>query len=172
MSLRQLRPKTRIAIAQLPMQWSCAANTTAILESLATAADRGAQICVFPELALTGFHRQIRTEAQPTRIGDALRQIQSLCRQRVIACVVGTPTFDGEASPFNSHVHIDERGEIAAIVSKIGLTPSETTFFAAGVLRPIAVLQGIACTSVPRDQPGVATFVLGGKEHEWMPVAV
>jgi omega-amidase len=26
--------------------------------------------------------------------------------------------------------------------------------------------------SLPRDQPGVATFVLGEKEYEWIPVAV
>jgi omega-amidase len=138
----------RIAIVQSQMHWRCEDNTLAILEDLTQAADTGAHICVFPELAITGFHRLIKTEAEPLGIEQALRQIRALCKERSIACVVGAPTFAQDNAPFNSHIHINERGEIAAVISKIGLTASEASFFAAGSCRPIAHLHQMRCTSV------------------------
>ncbi|MFC7421385.1 carbon-nitrogen hydrolase family protein [Iodobacter arcticus] len=138
----------RIAIVQSKMHWRCEENTIAILEDLAQAAEAGAHICVFPELAITGFHRLIKTEAEPLRVEHALRQIRVFCNEKSIACVVGTPTFTQDKPPFNSHIHINELGEIAAVSSKIGLTPTEASFFAAGSSRPIAYLHQTRCTSV------------------------
>jgi omega-amidase len=138
----------RIAIVQSQMHWRSEENTHAILEALAQAADAGAHICVFPELAITGFHRLIKTEAEPLRIEHALHQIRARCKEKSIACVVGAPTFAQGSGPFNSHIHINEHGEIAAIVSKNGLTPSEASFFTAGSSRPIAYLHQSRCTSV------------------------
>jgi predicted amidohydrolase len=146
--MTQSHSNVRLAIAQMPMHWTCEANTSCILENLAAAADQGAQICVFPELALTGFHRQTKTEAEPVRIAGALQRIQALCQERAISCVVGATTFENDSAPLNSHVYIDLRGKIAATVSKIGLTPSEATFFATGLTRPVVSWPGMDCTSV------------------------
>lgn len=137
-----------IAIAQMTMRWSCEENTETVLQSLSIAREQGAQICVFPELALTGFHQRIRAEAVPARIREALRQVQAACREYSLACVIGAPTFQEGGAPLNSHIHIDEYGEIAGTISKSGLTPSEKFFFAVGLERPIATLHGITCTSV------------------------
>jgi hypothetical protein len=42
-----------------------------------------------------------------------------------VAVVVGAPTFAGDGPPRNSHLHVDEHGYLAAVVSKIGLTLSK-----------------------------------------------
>lgn len=129
------------------MHWTCAENLAVILQTLTRAARQGAAICVFPELAVTGFHHQITAEARPRRVDGALRKIRARCAAEGIACAVGAPSFAG-GRPFNSHVHIDERGAVSAIVSKIGLSPREAKFFAPGAARPVSTLRGLACTSV------------------------
>jgi predicted amidohydrolase len=61
---------------------------------------------------------------------------------------VGAPSFDTIGRIFNSHLHINEFGEVVATSPKIGLTPSEATFFAAGVTRPVSTMGGFSCASV------------------------
>ncbi|MDE2092283.1 MAG: carbon-nitrogen hydrolase family protein [Burkholderiales bacterium] len=141
-------PRLRIAIGQLQMRWSCNENVEAILRTISHAASARADICVFPELAVTGFHRQIRALAKPETIDPWLQAIQSACAAHSMAVAVGAPTFDDEARVFNSHVLIGESGEISGVISKRGLTPSEETFFARGASRPTLVLQDRRCTSV------------------------
>ena len=50
---------SRIAIAQISMHWSTAENVAAILRAMDLARSRGAKLCAFAELAVTGFHRQM-----------------------------------------------------------------------------------------------------------------
>ena len=130
------------------MRWTCEENTTAILSSIHLAADRGANICVFPELGVTGFHRKIVSQAKPSSVNIALSAIQTTCAERGVAVAVGAPSFDEKGQIFNSHVHINEFGEIVAVSPKNGLTPSEATFFASGSVRPISTLAGLSCASV------------------------
>lgn len=141
------RPLPRLSIAQMPMHWTCAENLAVILQMLTTAAREGAAICVFPELAVTGFHHQVTAEARPRLMNAALKKIRARCAAERIACAVGAPSFEGRR-PFNSHLHIDADGAVSATVSKIGLTPNEAKFFAPGTARPVSTLQGLACTSV------------------------
>jgi len=130
------------------MRWTCEENTAAILSSIHLAADRGANICVFPELGVTGFHRKIASQAIPSSVNTALSAIQATCAVRSVAVAVGAPSFDGQGQIFNSHIHINELGEIVAVSPKNGLTPSEATFFASGSVRPISTLAGLSCASV------------------------
>lgn len=146
--MTNMRPVLRIAIAQQPMRWTTAENVEHIVAALALAAEQGAGICVFPELALTGFHRGIREQGTPAIVEPALQQVQAACRTRGIACALGAPTFDARGPILNSYLHIDATGAIASTVSKNGLTPAELTFFAAGTVRPVMRFAGRACTTV------------------------
>jgi predicted amidohydrolase len=130
------------------MRWTCEENTAAILSSIHLAADRGADICVFPELGVTGFHRNIASQAIPSSVNTALGAIQAACAQRHVAVAVGAPSFGENGQIFNSHIHINELGEIVAVVQKNGLTPSEAKFFASGEVRPFSTLAGLSCASV------------------------
>lgn len=137
-----------IAIVQQPMAWTTPDNVAHILAALALAAEQGAGIAVFPELALTGFHRGIRGEAVPAIVDAALLQVRAACREHGIACALGAPTFAADGAILNSYLHIDVNGEIVSSVSKNGLTPAELTFFAAGTERPVMQFANRACTTV------------------------
>ena len=138
----------RMAIVQQPMEWTTAANVEHIVAALALAAEHGARIGVFPELALTGFHRGIREQALPEVVAPALQRVRAVCREHGIACALGTPTF-GEGGTFlNSYVVVDADGQIVSTVSKNGLTPAEQTFFEPGTGRPLMQFEGRACTTV------------------------
>lgn len=141
-------PPTRIAIAQIAMHWTTPENTAAIERALHLAHARGARICGFSELAVTGFHREIGREAQPAIVGPALLRIRTLAARLGIAVAVGAPTFAEGGAKLNSHLLIDERGDTAAVVSKRGLTDPEATFFARGTSRPVGRLQGLRCSAV------------------------
>lgn len=130
------------------MRWTCEENAAAILSAIHLAADRGASICVFPELGITGFHRKIASQAIPASVATALGAIRAACAERSVAVAVGAPSFGEGGQIFNSHIHVNELGEIVAVSPKNGLTPSESTFFTSGVVRPISTLAGLSCASV------------------------
>ncbi len=138
----------RVAIVQQPMAWTTADNVGHIVAALALAAQQDAGIAVFPELALTGFHRGIRGEAVPATVDAALQRVRGACRDHGIACALGAPTFAADGTILNSYLHLDASGEIVSSVSKNGLTPAELTFFAPGTERPVMQLDGRACTTV------------------------
>ena len=138
----------RLAIAQQTMAWTTERNVGHIVEALALAAGQGAQLCLFPELALTGFHRQIREQALPEIVEPALQQVRAACRDARIAGLIGLPTFASDGSVRNSYAFIAADGELGATVHKNGLTAAEQTFFAAGVDRPVMRFSGRDCTTV------------------------
>jgi predicted amidohydrolase len=157
-----------LAIVQQPMEWTTAGNVEHILAALAQAAEQGADVCVFPELALTGFHRGIRGEALPAVVEPALERVRSACRDRAIACVLGLPTFGTGDAVLNSYVFIDAAGETALTVHKNGLTPAEQTFFQPGVDRPAAMFAGhLSSTVMCREIDDLETIAL-----QWQDVPV
>lgn len=142
------RMTLRMAVAQPRMQWRTADNLAAIEWALQRAHAEGAVLCSFPELALTGFHRGIVQEADPAVVQPALAQVQALCATLGMAAALGAPTWAADGSRFNSHLLIDEHGDLAATIAKQGLTDPEATFFQRGSTRPVARLQGWRCSAV------------------------
>jgi omega-amidase len=137
-----------MAIAQLRMQWTGTENTKAIVASLAQASSEGAEVCVFPELAVTGFHRQIRSEAKPELVRTWMQAIQDACAEHSIVASIGVPTFRESGGVCNSNVFIDKSGRWAGVVEKNGLTPAEETFFLRGTERAIHSLLGRRCSAI------------------------
>jgi omega-amidase len=136
-----------IAIAQIPMAWTTEENTQTILRALKLSARHDATVCVFPELAATGFHRQIRREARPEIVAPALAQIRDACATHSIAAVIGMPLFHDHGIA-NAVEFIDRRGTTVGFVEKIGITPPEATFFRAGCSRPVLQFEGMHCTAI------------------------
>lgn len=137
-----------IAIGQLRMHWTIEANMAEMLGAIEFAHGQGATLCAFAELAVTGFHRQIVTLAKPELIAPEVARLQAQCAKLKMAVTVGAPTFDRDGARYNSHLFIDERGELVGEVSKIGLTEPEASFFRPGTYRPVVTLQGQRCTAV------------------------
>jgi omega-amidase len=138
----------RIAIAQIAMHWHTHENVSAMRRAMDLAHARGAHLCGFSELAVTGFHRQIAREATPERVMPAVRQLAAHGASLSLGIAVGAPTFGEDGAIFNSHLLISEHGETTAEVRKRGLTAAEATFFARGASRPIGLLHGLRCSAV------------------------
>lgn len=138
----------QVAVVQQTMEWTTEGNVAHILASLEIAADEGAQLCLFPELALTGFHRRIREEAKPEIVAPALQRVRAACREAGVASLLGLPTFFDDGSIRNSYAFIAADGELGAAVHKNGLTSAELTFFAAGTDRPVMRFAGRRCSTV------------------------
>lgn len=139
---------TRIAIAQITMHWSTAENVAAIKWAMNLAHSRGAKVCGFSELAVTGFHREIGREARHVVVEPALDGIRALAARLALGVAVGAPTFGSDGTRFNSHLLIDEGGNTTAVISKRGLTDPEATFFTRGSSRPVGTLHGRRCSAV------------------------
>jgi predicted amidohydrolase len=144
----QTTQPARIAIAQIRMHWTIEDNLASILAAMRLAHQHGATLCAFSELAVTGFHRQIVSLAFPHLVDPAIEQVGALSAELSMAVALGAPTFDGQGRRFISHLLIDAAGDIAATVSKEGLTDPEATFFDRGGGRPVATLQGQRCSAV------------------------
>lgn len=130
------------------MQWTGEENTKAIVEALARAAAERAELCIFPELAVTGFHRRIRSEAEPERVRGWMQTVQDACAAHSIAASIGVPTFRADGRVCNSNVLIDKSGRCAGVVEKNGLTPAEETFFMRGTERRVHPLLGRKCSVI------------------------
>jgi omega-amidase len=130
------------------MHWTIEANMSSILDAIDLAHGRGATILALPELAVTGFHREIVSLAKPALIAPQVQRLREMCARRSIAVAIGAPTFGDDDIRFNSHIFINELGALVAAVSKIGLTAPEATFFSPGLCRPVSILQGVRCTAV------------------------
>lgn len=90
------------------MEWTGQANTQSILWATRIAATAGAQLCVFPELAVTGFHRQIRNEATSQLVDFHMQALRQACSRQAVALVLGAPTFANDGTVFNSCIFINE----------------------------------------------------------------
>ena len=141
-------PPLRLAVAQPPMYWTTVENTACIVATLEVAAAQYAHLCVFPELALTGFHRRIREQALPGVVAPALQRVGDACRELSIACMLGMPTFTDGGAVLNSYVFIGADGVVGSAMNKNGPTAAELTFFQRGTGRPVLQFEGHACTTV------------------------
>jgi omega-amidase len=138
----------RIAIAQIAMHWTTSENVASMRKAMDLAHSRGAQLCGFSELAVTGFHRLIGREATPELVSPAVQELQSHAAKLSLGIAAGAPTFGAGRAIFNSHLLIDERGTTSAEISKRGLTEPEATFFKRGTSRPVGTLHGLRCSAV------------------------
>jgi predicted amidohydrolase len=138
----------RIAIAQINMHWSTPENVASIRKAMDLAHSRGAQLCGFSELAVTGFHRLIGREARPEVVSPAVQELQTHAAKLSLGIAAGAPTFGADGTIYNSHLLINERGMTSAVIPKRGLTEPEATFFKRGASRPIGDLHGLRCSAV------------------------
>lgn len=137
----------RIAIAQMPMQATCAGNTDGVMEHLGEAAALGAEVVVFPECATTGYHRDVPAQVSRGFIHDALARVREACAKLRLAAVVGTPYYPAadDGVVWNAAVVVGPGGDVLAVCPKVGLTKGEHRFFTPGADRPRFRLASFSC---------------------------
>ncbi|MCG7497484.1 carbon-nitrogen hydrolase family protein [Vibrio sp. Of7-15] len=135
----------KIGIVQMEMGWTIKDNLTTIshyINRLDTL-----DILIFPELALSGFHRNIKAESKEHLIQNALLKLCNLAKKHRTTLFLGAPKVAG-LNVFNSYLCISKTGQVIAQWDKTGLTASESQFFAKGGNRSALDLDGTRCTTL------------------------
>lgn len=113
----------KIAAAQMACSRNIVDNVGKIRRLIARAAREGADIVVFPELAITGYRAEDILAASTTDLDDAVDQIRSEARLRGIYVIVGLP-YEIAGKRQNCAFVIGDDGEVktrhAQIVSRRG----------------------------------------------------
>ena len=119
-------------------------NTKKILKFIDMAKDAGADIVVFPELAVTGYPPEDLL-LKPQFVEDNIRHLKSIaCKTRSITAVIGF--VDSKEDIYNAAAVI-HRGEVAAVYHKMFLPNygvfDEDRYFQAGTMPLNIVLKDI-----------------------------
>jgi predicted amidohydrolase len=150
--------KITIAAAQMACSRNLEANTDRILRHVARAAEAGADIVVFPELAVTGSRPEDVAAAEPPALEAALRRIRTAARQREIHAIVGMP-FVVAGARRNCAFVIGDDGAVmtcyAQIVSR----------------RPDLFRPGSSAASMWFALKGVHAIVTVGDDADWVEIA-
>ncbi len=83
----------KIAAAQIPCSRKMSENVKKITDYIHSAADQGADIVVFPELAVTGPAKEDITAANQPELEKALAEIRRQADEKDIYVIVGMPYF-------------------------------------------------------------------------------
>lgn len=104
----------RIAIAQMPMHWTLEENTRSVLAHLDQASALSADLALFPECSVTGYHRRVPGQVSRRAIAASLGRIQARCAALRLPALVGTPFFPSPADDrvWNAAVAIDADGQV------------------------------------------------------------
>ncbi|MEW7864659.1 carbon-nitrogen hydrolase family protein [Aeromonas diversa] len=147
----------KIGIVQMRMSWTLDSNFQTISEHVINL--ENLDILIFPELALTGFHRNIRNELVQHKISQSIEALCELARKHKTTILFGAPTIES-TNIYNSYLCINERGKLTAQWHKAGLTPSESHVFKKGMGRKVIKLgkQSVS-TFICREVEDVEWFI-------------
>jgi predicted amidohydrolase len=125
----------RIALAQIaPVPVDIVANLRAAERTIASAADRGAELTAFPELSLTGYEPD-GIAATPTAwlVGNDARLdgVRKLCQITRTAAILGAPWRDADGEPRLAAIIVGPDGRFHASC-KQHLHGRERDLFVAG----------------------------------------
>lgn len=108
----------KIAAAQMACSRDMIDNVGKIRRLIAQASHEGADVVVFPELAVTGYRADDVIAASTSALEDALSQIRSEARIRQIYVIVGMP-YDVSGAKRNCAFVIDDNGDVATLYAQI-----------------------------------------------------
>tara|TARA_R110002072_G_scaffold5527_13_gene35482 strand:+ start:273 stop:1049 length:777 start_codon:yes stop_codon:yes gene_type:complete len=150
-----------IGTAQMKMGWTTEENIATIVSSIEHARSMKADLLVFPELALTGFHRKIKDEVKKVSNDPGYEQwVQDACANNQQAICLGLPTFFGDKI-FNSYRFISADGEIVSTTHKLGLTGGERMLFTDADHRPMVSIGDRALAAVMCREVGDLELLKG-----------
>ena len=121
----------RIAVSQLQMSDTIEENHRSIRAALEEAVIRGASLVLFPECAITGFHRGLAQLYSPPALQTVVADLQQRVDEHGCAVVVGSPWPGQDEQRLNAALII-RPGVSMVVAPKVGLTASEAQFFSAG----------------------------------------
>jgi predicted amidohydrolase len=148
----------KIAAAQMACSRDMNENIRKILSHIAEAAEEGADVVVFPELAVTGYRKHDVLAASQSALESALSQIRSEARARHIYVVVGIP-YDLDGARRNCAFVIADDGTVKTCYPQIVVKRSE-------LFRP-----GKSTRAMWFTVKGVYSIVTIGDDADWVEIA-
>jgi predicted amidohydrolase len=154
-----------------------AAHVAAIERALGAAARHGAELVLFPELTLTGLHREVPQLLDRTTLERAMQTVADMCRQHGIAAAVGTPVWRDSGKPLDAMVVLDTTGEQVLVAPKLRLMPpGEPLLFDAGTERTLLCYKdssiGVVMCREIFDRDEVARELGGGARIIFWPGSI
>lgn len=122
------------------------ANVAHIVATVQALAARRVDAVLFPECAVTGYHRNFSTLPR-AEVEAGLETIRLAARNARCHVLVGSPTFAGRKR-YNSLVGFDRKGRENFCYSKIQLTPRDARFFTPGNQLACFQLDDIPCAAI------------------------
>ncbi|HED24759.1 MAG TPA: carbon-nitrogen hydrolase family protein, partial [Firmicutes bacterium] len=139
--MKQDKEKVRIAIAQFSiLEGDKKANLFKALTYIHSAADKGAELVLLPEMFLTGYPINIpMVELAEPMEGESIQGIRNVARELKIAVIGSYPEWDAEGRcSYNTAFFIGEDGQVRGKYRKIHLFDREDHYVEAG--RDICVI--------------------------------
>jgi deaminated glutathione amidase len=136
----------RVALCQIPVSSRPALNAERVRAALASAAEQGADLAVFPEATQVRFGSDLRAAAEPLD-GPFCSGVAAAAKQTGVAVVAGVfePAPDGRV--YNTAVAYDGAGELVASYRKLHLFDAfghrESDQVAPGSVPVLCVLAGV-----------------------------
>ncbi len=132
-----------VATAQMSMSWTTEENVQTILDTNASAARLGVRAIYYPELAVTGYHREIVREVHnylsDQHYWNSLKQ--SAVENELYLCVGHPMSKNGEV--FNAYSCINPNGVCLGEIFKNGITETERLVFSAGKDRSVWSIENL-----------------------------
>ncbi len=136
----------RVALGQIPVSSSPSVNLERVREALASAAEQGADLAVFPEATQVRFGSDLRAAAEPLD-GPFGAGLRAAAKETGVALVAGVfePAPDGRV--YNTAVAVDGHGELVASYRKLHLFDAfgqrESDVVAPGSVPVLCTLAGV-----------------------------
>lgn len=135
----------KVAAVQFRSTHSLAENTPRVVSHLRELAAQGVRVAVFPECALTGYHRDAVMAVTPEQLAAAEAQVRAACRQHKIAAIVGS-AHRTASHLYNVALVINAQGELVERYAKVYLAGEK--WFTPGNHIAYFELEGVASTVI------------------------
>ena len=153
------------AICQIAMHWTIEENVENITKWIKECAEKGVELAIFPECALTGYHRKMPKITNSQALQNAFQKIAECVKENNIYTIIGAPYIDSDTpnNVFNSALFFSPKTKKYELTSKNGLTNVETLYFTKGEKRTIFEIEGfkvgvIFCIEVNDKEDVLADF--------------
>ena len=108
-------------------------------------AGKGVRVAVFPECALSSYHKDVLTTVNAGQLILAEKQVADACRDAGIYAILGTPYFEGDKY-YNSATIISPEGKIIERYHKVQLAGE--TWFTGGDHLSVFNIDGFPCSVI------------------------
>ncbi|MDA0653040.1 MAG: carbon-nitrogen hydrolase family protein [Proteobacteria bacterium] len=148
-------PRLTVATCQFPVNVDVGSNAAHIRRQIRLAAQRGADVAHFPEVAIAGYGYQDRKTEDWKNAWQCFdwyllraqtETIQQACRDNKIWAVVGSShSFDTAERPTNCVYIFDDAGDIVSRYDKRRCSESDLYNYTPGIAPVMFELKGVPC---------------------------